>query len=161
MARKEVAEEKLRGLYQIASDNGISVFENCPEKFIGMAAKYPDGEKLISLLDFGALDTPEFYDEKRGRFYTKLEVFAHEIGHCLTDSFYFSNTPFIERCKQEAKAQKWSYEYVIPFEELCTAVEEGNTELWSLAEYFCVSENFVTEAIEYYAQHNKFAIHSI
>ena len=153
--QKEISYKKIENLYYIAADNDITVFENCPKNIIGMAAKYPEGIKFISLLDFDSLDTSEFYDEKRKRFYTKLEVFAHEIGHCLTDSFYLSDTPYLERCKQEAQAERWSYEYVIPFSELCEAVQEGNFELWELAEYFNVSENFIKEAIEYYATHNK------
>ena len=147
--------QKINGLYAIAADNNINVFENCPKTIVAMAAQYPEGDKFVSILDFDALDTSEYYNEKSKRWYTKLEVLAHEIGHCMTDSFYYSDTPYTERCKQEARADHWSYEYVIPFSELCTAVEKGNRELWALSEYFHVSEDFVKSAIDYYAQHNK------
>lgn len=147
--------QKLDDLYEIATENGITIYEDCPESIVAMAAKYPSGKRIVSLLNFDALDTREYYSSKKERFYTKLEVLAHEMGHCMTDSFYYATDSYTERCKQEARAEKWSYEYVIPFSELCDAVKKGNVELWSLSEYFRVSENFVQGAINHYAQHNK------
>ncbi len=146
---------KLLNLYELATANNIAVYEDCPQKIVAMAAKYPCGDRIVSLLNFDSLDAPEYYDPDDDRYYTKLEVLAHEMGHCMTDSFYYSTDSYTERCKQEAKAEKWSYEYVIPFSELCAAVKNGHVELWSLSEYFHVSENFVQGAIEHYTQHNK------
>lgn len=156
MARIDVAEEKLRGLYQIAKENDIDVYENCPEKFMGVAIKYPNGKKIISLYAFETVKQ-KVYNEKRNRSYTKLGVFAHEIGHFLTDSFYYgkeSNSALI--CTQEAKADIWAFKYVIPFEELCEAVKEGYTSYEDLEFYFKASRDFIIDAITYYAAQNKF-----
>ena len=146
---------KISKLYEIALENEISVFEDCPEDIIAMAAKYPSGRKIVGLLNFSAIDSPFYYSDRKKRAYTKLECLAHEIGHCMEDAFYGANDSYVFRCKQEARAEKWAIQYVIPFDNLCQAVKEGNKELWELSEYFNVSENFVKQAIQYYEQHNK------
>lgn len=148
---------KIAGLYQIAKENGIDVYENCPQEIIGMAAKYTNEKPFIGLCKFDPSRSNMLYDEERKRWYGKLEVFAHEIGHCLTDSFYYgkeSNSALI--CTQEAKADIWAFEYVLPFEELCEAVKSGCDSYPSLMRHFCVSKHFLQDAIYYYAAQNKF-----
>ena len=147
---------KILKLYETALDNEISLYEDCPENIIAMAAKYPDGRKMIGILNFDAIGSSFYYSDRKKRAYTKLECFAHEMGHCLEDAFYCAEDTYSFRCKQEARAEKWAIQYVIPFDDLCQAVKEGNTQLWELSEYFDVSEKFVQQAIQYYEQHNKF-----
>ena len=140
----------------MALDNGITVYEDCPADIVAMAAKYPSGRKIVGILNFDEIDTSFYYSERKKRVYTKLECFAHEIGHCMEDAFYSAEDTYTVRCKQEARAEKWAIKYVIPFDDLCQAVKKGNTELWELAEYFDVSESFVKQAIQFYEQHNKY-----
>ena len=126
-------------LYEMAYESLIFVDEECPEEIVSMSIKFPNGFK-------------ESAEQKK---YTKLECFAHEMGHCATDSFYTRDTSYRKRLKHEYRANKWAIDYLIPFDELSKAVNEGNRELWQLAEYFDVGEPFVEKAITYHAQHGR------
>ena len=126
----------------------IYIDENCPEEVISMSIRYSDGFRIISLSKF---EKPTEDAPKKP--YTKLECFAHEMGHCITDSFYAGYSPLEKRAKHEYRADKWAINYLIPFDALCQAVSEGNCELWQLAEYFDVGEPFVEKAIAYHEQH--------
>ena len=135
-------------LYEMAYESLIFVDEECPEEIVSMSIKFPNGFKAISLPQ----KNNESAEQKK---YTKLECFAHEMGHCATDSFYTRDTSYRKRLKHEYRANKWAIDYLIPFDELSKAVNEGNRELWQLAEYFDVGEPFVEKAIIYHAQHGR------
>lgn len=80
----------------------------------------------------------------------ELVKLAHEIGHCETGCLYDANTPLWVRQKYECAADKWAIKKLIPKDELETAFEEGYTEVWELAEYFDVTEDFVRKAAKEY-----------
>ena len=138
---------RLIDLYRLADEQNYYVDESCPRSIVAMSVKLSTGEKIISLSDFSSEDPPS---EKIP--YTKLECFAHEMGHCETDSFYGFFSSLETRGKHEYRANRWAINYLIPFAELCRAVAEGNRELWQLAEYFEVSEEFIERAINYHKQ---------
>lgn len=79
-------------------------------------------------------------------------VLAHEIGHCETGSFYNIHSPFDLRERHEYKANKRSYQILIPHAELKAAVKKGLTEIWELAEYFDVPCEYMQKAAEYWRQ---------
>ena len=79
---------------------------------------------------------------------------CHEIGHCVTGSFYNIHAAIDHRQKHENKADKWAIEHLIPVEELDDAVAHGYTELWQLAERFEVTEDFARKAVCYYVHGN-------
>lgn len=79
-------------------------------------------------------------------------VLAHEIGHCETGSFYNIHSPFDLRERHEYKANKRSYQILIPYAELKAAVKKGLTEIWELAEYFDVPCEYMQKAAEYWRQ---------
>ena len=79
---------------------------------------------------------------------------CHEIGHCVTGSFYNIHAAIDHRQKHENKADKWAIEHQIPVEELDDAVAHGYTELWQLAERFEVTEDFARKAVCYYVHGN-------
>lgn len=78
----------------------------------------------------------------------------HELGHCETDSFYNEEFSFDVRQKHENRADKWAIKKLVPEDELDAAVAAGYTELWSLAEYFNVTEDFMKKAVCYYTNGN-------
>lgn len=82
---------------------------------------------------------------------TKL---AHELGHCVTGSFYNRYSNFDCRQKRENCADKWAIQEVIPEAELDEAVALGYTTPWELADHFGVSEAFMKKAICWYANGN-------
>lgn len=79
---------------------------------------------------------------------------AHELGHCMTGSFYNIHSPRDIREKHEIRADKWAIHRLIPAKELDEAVAMGCTDLWSLAEYFGVTEDFMRKTVCWYTHGN-------
>ena len=67
---------------------------------------------------------------------------AHEGGHISTGSTHQVNSPY-EIIKK-----------LIPKDELDKAVSEGHTEVWDLADYFNVTEEFIRKAVCWYTRGN-------
>ena len=72
---------------------------------------------------------------------------AHELGHCITGSFYNIHSPLDVRQKHENRADKWAIQACVSAEALDEAVADGCTDLWSLAERFGVTEAFMRKAV--------------
>ncbi len=81
----------------------------------------------------------------------KMEHLAHELGHCMTGSFYNRFASYDLRSKQECKARKWAIKKLVPLDELKNAFNNGVVTVWELAELFNVSESFIISACQYYA----------
>ena len=79
---------------------------------------------------------------------------AHELGHCLTGAFYNRYSDFDCRQRHENRADKWAVRQIISVEDLDTAIAAGYTEVWQLAEYFSVTEQFMRKAICLYVHGN-------
>lgn len=93
--------------------------------------------------------------------YSKIETetdervhLSHELGHCATGSFYNRYAKMDIRQKHENRADKWAIRKLIPVEKLDTAVAEGHTELWDLADYFGVTEEMMRKAVCLYTHGN-------
>lgn len=78
----------------------------------------------------------------------------HELGHCATGAFYNEYATCDIRQKHENRADKWAIEHVISSDDLDSAVAEGHTDIWSLAEYFGVTEDFMRKAVCWYTHGN-------
>ncbi len=79
---------------------------------------------------------------------------AHELGHCVTGSFYNRWSPADLRAIHENRADHEAIRTLIPVEELDQAVAEGHTEAPDLAEYFGVDEAFLRKAVCLYTYGN-------
>ena len=79
---------------------------------------------------------------------------GHELGHCITGSFYNIHAAVDCRQRHENKADKWAIQALIPVEELDNAIAEGCTEVWELAERFGVTEEFIRKTVCYYVHGN-------
>ena len=79
---------------------------------------------------------------------------GHEIGHCVTGSFY--NIYAARDCRQrhENRADKWAIGRLVTADALDDAVAEGCCEIWNLAERFGVTEQFMKKAVCYYVHGN-------
>ena len=84
---------------------------------------------------------------------------SHELGHCATGSFYNRYAKMDIRQKHENRADKWAIRKLIPVEKMDSAVAEGHTELWDLADYLGVTEDFIKKAVCYYV-HGNLAVES-
>ena len=80
---------------------------------------------------------------------------AHELGHCMTGSFYESGSPPWYRGKCEYKADKWAILHLVPRSALLRAAAAGVTQRWQLAEMFGVTEEFMQKAIDFYNEVEK------
>ncbi len=138
----------LEELAQLAYDNGIYIDESCPADIVSMSVRFPNGRKIIGL-------SAEDPDETSEPAHTRLECLAHELGHCITDNFYIGYSPLELRAKHERRADAWAISKLIPFDELCKAVRSGCRTVWELAEYFNVSGEFITKAVDFYKSKNK------
>lgn len=77
-------------------------------------------------------------------------ILAHEAGHVCTGSTHAAYSPYDLVERHETQADRWAIRRLMPYEEVCRAMARGFTEPWSLAEYFCVTEDFVRQALGYY-----------
>ena len=76
---------------------------------------------------------------------------AHEMGHCVTGTFYRITTSGAVRGKSEYKADKWAIYHLIPPVALEQAIHCGISTPWHLAEHFDVTEEFMLKALDFYA----------
>lgn len=84
-------------------------------------------------------------------FPTKEKVMlAHEMGHCMTYSFYSLRSEFYPIGKLEHRANRWAVHNIIPFEEFDKAINNGYDDKWSLAEHFGVTVEFIEVAEDIY-----------
>lgn len=81
---------------------------------------------------------------------------SHELGHCVYGGFYNKYTPFDVRAQHENKANAWAVFRLIPWGKLKQAVKSGITEVWDLAEYFDVTEDFMRWALSYYTERKNY-----
>lgn len=79
---------------------------------------------------------------------------GHELGHCVTGSFYNRYAAIDCRQKHENTADKWAILQLVPVDDLDNAIASGYTEIWDLAELFGVTEQFMRKAICYYVHGN-------
>ena len=130
-------------LYKDARDADIPVLILDIPKTGSMCMRSGSGRCYIAL-DYGV------FPEKR-----VLRVhLAHELGHCLTGSFYNHFAVCDVRQKHENRADKWAIKKLIPKDELDKAVADGHTELWDLADNFGLTEEFMRKTVCWYTHRN-------
>lgn len=122
------------------------VYTDCEEKNIevdyfpmvkAIAMSFPEG---FIAIDIDKVETS--IEEK--------EILSHEESHIETGSFYNFYSPLDIKEKHERRAEIHTIKKLVPLDELKETVEYGFTEVWDLADYFDVSCEFMTRALEYY-----------
>lgn len=81
---------------------------------------------------------------------TKSCVLAEELGHYYTSVGDIIEQDNLNNRKQENIARKWAYEKIVPIEYIHFAISDGHKEIWDMAEYLDVDEEFLKEALKYY-----------
>ncbi len=124
-------------LYALAEQLGIVV----------LSFPLPNSESIS--LEIGnncyiGIDDRQFNTSKEERVHM-----AHELGHCVTGSFYNEYSPVDNRGKCEATADRWAVKKLINKDELKKQLKCG-MEVWDLAEYFNVTEDFIRKAYHLY-----------
>lgn len=133
----------LQDFYHIASQQNIVV------DYFALSNR-----EALSIMDedgfcFIAIDPSKIRSEADER-----SKFAHELGHCVTGSFYNQYSKFDCRQRHENRADKWAISQLITVDELDEAVADGYCEIWELAERFGVTENVIKKAVCYYVHGN-------
>lgn len=130
-------------LYALAEQQNIEVIETTlPEN--GSLSVMSDSGKCYIGIDESVMDGDAL----------ELVHMGHELGHCLTGSFYNRHTRFDIRQRHENRADKWAVHKLIPVEFLDEAVADGCCEIWELAERFGVTEQFMKKAVCLYVHGN-------
>ncbi len=129
----------LLSLRQLAREQNIPIFPYELPETGSMALDLEDGHYCIGL-DHHVLET-----ESQER--THL---THELGHCITGSFYNRYATCDVRKRHENRADKWAVCKLIPVDELDRAIDHGLTQFWELAEFFGVTEDLVKKAVCWY-----------
>lgn len=130
-------------LYALAKQQNIEVL-SCPMPENGsMSLMLENGECFIGM-DDGVRD---------GGVQERVHL-SHELGHCITGSFYNIYAAVDHRQRHENRANKWAIQALIPVEALDDAIAEGCTEVWELAERFQVTEDFIRKAVCLYVHGN-------
>lgn len=129
----------LDDLYSIAFYAGVDVDCFDLHKRDAMSIMDTDGTCSIAIDPFRLVSEQD----------EKLKL-AHELGHCMTGSFYNIYSPCDVRGRHEYRADKWAVHSLMPMAELEQALDDGCIEVWNLAERFGVTEDFVKRATYIY-----------
>lgn len=132
-----------RQLYDLAQQQNIPVLSFPLEKTGSMSVMLDSGECFVGM-------DPKVQD---GASQERVHL-SHELGHCVTGSFYNIHAAVDCRQRHENRADKWAVTALIPVDDLDDAVAQGCTEVWELAERFQVTEDFVKKAVCYYVHGN-------
>ena len=133
---------EIRNLYELARQENIEVLSFPLPRTHSMSVM--EGERCFIGMDAAVRD---------GNVQERVHL-SHELGHCVTGSFYSIHTAVDCRQRHENKADKWAIEQLIPVEQLDDAIAEGCTEIWDLAERFGVTEEFMRKAVCWYVHGN-------
>lgn len=132
-----------RQLYDLADQQNIEVLSFPLEKTGSMSVMLDNGDCFVGM-------DPNLQD---GGCRERVHL-SHELGHCLTGSFYNIYAAIDCRQRHENRADKWAVTALIPVDDLDDAVAEGCTEIWELADRFQVTEEFIKKALCYYVHGN-------
>lgn len=135
-------ETRTSELYEIAEKSGTEIICCDLPKVRSASVRTQSGRCFIGIDPFGIETTSE-----------ERVHLAHEIGHCELLAFYNAYSPLEIRERHEARANRWAASKLVPVGELTEALEHGINEIWSLAEYFGVTEDFMRKALEIHRTH--------
>ena len=133
----------IQDLYALAEQQNIEVLSYPMTENQSMSVMMEDGRCFVGM-DESVRD---------GGVQERVHL-GHELGHCITGSFYNIYAAIDYRQRHENRANKWAIQTLIPVEELDDAIAEGCTEIWELAERFQVTEAFVRKAVCLYVHGN-------
>ena len=134
---------QIQNLYDLARQQNIEVLTYPMPQNASMSVMLEDGVCVIGM-DKSVRD---------GGVQERVHL-SHELGHCVTGSFYNIHAAVDCRQRHENRANKWAIQALIPVEQLDDAIAEGCTEVWELAERFQVTEDFIRKAVCFYVHGN-------
>lgn len=130
--------DKILELDKLAEADQIDILEIESKKCKSMSIQTENGNCYIGI------------NNKKMTKAEETVCMAHELGHCETGSFYNKYSCFDLISKHEYRADVWAIKKLIDKSELISALKNGITEIWDLAEHFDVTEDFMRKACKYY-----------
>ena len=134
---------QIQHLYDLAKQQNIEVLPYSMPQNGSMSLMLEDGRCFVGM-DASVQD---------GGIQERVHL-GHELGHCVTGSFYNIYAAVDDRQRHENRANKWAIQTLIPMDALDDAIAEGCTEIWELAERFQVTEEFIRKAVCLYVHGN-------
>ena len=128
---------QLQCLYETADGLGLQICYFPMERLTALST--PDG--------FIGMDVDKLENTAQ-----ETVCLAHEMGHCLTGSFYTTASDAALRRRCEERADRWAIRRLVPLEALKDALTRGMTQPHELAEYFGVPEPFLQKCVQYYKE---------
>lgn len=122
-------------LLEIAEENNISI---CEKHFKSNAKGLCKGNKIA--ISKGLSGTE------------KTCVLAEELGHYFTTVGNILDQSNTNNKRQERKARVWGYDYLVKVEDLVTALLEGCSNSFEVAEFLGVTENCLLDAIAFFRE---------
>lgn len=135
--------KSILSLYQYAEKQNIEI----------LSFPLPETSSMSIMADSGACYIGIDDSKQNGEAAERVHL-AHELGHCVTGSFYNRHSCADLRQRHENKADKWAIRNLIPIAKLDAAVADGHTDLWDLADHFGVTEDFIRKAVCLYTHGN-------
>ena len=123
--------EKVELLESYLYDRGVDVVHKCYKGLKGYYRAYPDGYTVMAI-------SPELTLADR------TSVSYHEAGHHYT--MYEPGQP----SRNESRADRWAARKLVPVISLIDALAAGCNNLFEVAEYLQVSENFLYKTLDIY-----------
>ena len=80
----------------------------------------------------------------------KCCVLAEELSHYEVNVGDILDQDSVSNRRQERAARRRAYEKLLPVESILYAAQNGHTELWDMADYLDVDEEFLRGALGYY-----------
>ena len=80
----------------------------------------------------------------------KVCILAEEIGHYETSYGNILDQKDMNNVKQEVKARRWAFEKLISEEDIRRARDAGCREVWEIAEFLDLDEDFVRDALKHF-----------
>lgn len=134
---------EIQTLYDLAQQENIEVLNYPMAKCGSMSVMLDSGQCYVGI-------DPAIRD---GGVRERVHL-SHELGHCVTGSFYNIYAAVDNRRRHENRADKWAIHQLIPVDLLDDAIAGGCTEVWELAEHFGVTEDFIRKAVCCYVHGN-------
>ena len=134
---------QIQNLYDFARQQNIEVLRYAMPENGSMSVMLENGQCFVGMDDA----------VRDGGVLERVHL-SHELGHCVTGSFYNIYAAVDCRQRHENRANKWAIQTLIPVEALDDAIAEGCTEIWELAERFQVTESFIRKAVCLYVHGN-------
>jgi len=126
-------------IYEIAEKSNIPIVYMQSRCSIALSVRLAKGNYIIGI-DPGKVDNP----------IEEHAIIAHELSHCITDSFYNTKTPLNTRGRMEYRANCKMVTLLVPPETILNAIKAGYTEVWEIAEYLNMPEWVINTAIFIY-----------